>query len=146
MKAQAIPGVFGFQKVHGMTMTPTWRSWREMLARCNNPNNDRYADYGGRGIKVCAAWLEFRNFFADMGERPPKKTLDRKENGGDYTPKNCRWATAEEQQQNSRQTKLWEINGAIYKGLGEASRQLGIHRATLQWRFNHHVSGYRVLS
>lgn len=83
-----------------MTGTPTYRSWDHMKQRCLNPNNDRYNDYGGRGIKVCERWLSFDNFLADMGERPDGTTIDRIDTDGDYTPDNCRWATTSAQQSN----------------------------------------------
>ena len=75
-----------------------------MKERCRNKNYCHYARYGGRGIKVCDRWLGkdgFRNFLEDMGERPPKHTLNRIDNDGDYEPSNCKWATQLEQVQNS---------------------------------------------
>lgn len=80
----------------------TYKSWRAMLDRCTNPNKDNYAQYGGRGIKVCANWTFFDNFLADMGERPEGRTLDRIDTDGNYEPENCRWATLAAQQRNKR--------------------------------------------
>lgn len=76
-----------------------------MIERCENPKYKRFADYGGRGIKVTPRWLKFENFLADMGERPMGKTLDRIDVNGNYEPGNCRWATPKEQRANRRDTR-----------------------------------------
>ena len=83
--------------------TGAYNSWRAMIQRCTNSRNKFYWDYGGRGIKVCPEWLEsFAAFYADMGDRPEGKTLDRKAVDGDYTKENCRWATGTQQALNKR--------------------------------------------
>jgi hypothetical protein len=74
-----------------------------MINRCTNPNAIEYQRwYGARGVAVCERWLVFGNFLADMGERPPGRTLDRIDTYGHYEPGNCRWATPAEQTANKR--------------------------------------------
>lgn len=96
----------------GRSDTSEYSIWLTMRARCTNPKNHKFADYGGRGIRVCDRWLSFDNFLADMGPRPsPQHSLERKENSGNYEPSNVRWATAKEQANNTRGNRLITING-----------------------------------
>jgi hypothetical protein len=84
-----------------------------MKARCLNPRNHAYADYGGRGITVCDRWLGsdgFLNFLEDMGEPGPGLSIDRIDNDGSYESGNCRWATPAEQQRNRRATRLTQAD------------------------------------
>jgi hypothetical protein len=85
-----------------MSKTRTYRSWKEMWRRCTNPNSENFRWYGGKGVTVCEEWGSFEQFFADMGERPPERTLDRIDSDGNYELSNCRWATQEQQTKTNR--------------------------------------------
>jgi hypothetical protein len=85
-----------------------YRIYANMKDRIFRQTHKSFADYGGRGIKICERWLGidgFDNFCSDMGTRPsPKHTLDRIDNDGDYCPENCKWSTRGEQSMNRRGT------------------------------------------
>lgn len=87
---------------HGGKGTTEYNIWVSMKQRCLNPRHHAYKDYGGRGITFCERWNDFKNFLADMGQRPPGKSLNRINNDGNYTPENCEWATFKQQAENRR--------------------------------------------
>lgn len=91
---------------HGMSYTSTYSSWASMLQRCNNPKAQNYKHYGGRGIKIeDKRWLKFTNFLADMGIKPRRFSIDRKNNKLGYYKENCRWTTQTNQLKNQRLQK-----------------------------------------
>jgi len=105
---------------HGFSQTEEYNIWRGMIERCENEDNHKYCDYGGRGIAVCERWHVFENFLSDMGKRPSlEHSVDRVNNfSGIYSPENCRWATRKEQGRNKRNNLLITING-VEKCLAE---------------------------
>jgi hypothetical protein len=83
--------------------SPEYTSWMCMKDRCFNVKHDRYKWYGAKGVTVCDQWKHsFETFLHDMGERIEGYTLDRINPYGNYSPENCRWATAKEQSHNKR--------------------------------------------
>lgn len=119
----------------GGKITPEYQTYRSMIARCTRPTNVRFAEYGGRGIKVCDRWLrDFSAFYADMGQRPsPAHSIDRVDNDADYEPSNCRWATRHTQARNKRNNIVLVAFGESM-ALSEASHRYGIPYTTLKAR------------
>lgn len=102
----------GFLPTHGKTGTKIHRTWGMMRSRCANQKLASWKNYGARGIRVCKRWDRFENFYADMGEPPTANhSIERINNDGNYEPGNCRWATREEQNRNTRRTRFYEMNG-----------------------------------
>jgi hypothetical protein len=126
----------------GHKRSPTYISWDSMIARCHRPSHPRYADYGGRGIRVCDRWRGrdgFVHFLGDVGERnagptidrsafpppspsppPPRPaglTIDRIDVNGNYEPGNVKWSTLREQRWNRRdmvdRSPAWETAAVV---------------------------------
>lgn len=123
--------------------------WKRMKARCLNPKERGYENYGGRGITICAGWMKsFPAFLKDMGRAPSDEhSIDRINNNGNYScgecdecrgkgwPSNCRWATDEQQSSNKRSNRM-----VIYLGeqltVAQLARKTGIIAYTLYRRLN----------
>ncbi len=130
----------------GGTTSTEYHSYTGMLARCYNPSHKNYYRYGGRGITVCARWLEsFENFINDMGPKPKGYSLDRLDNDQGYAPENCEWRTAKQQCRNTRRNIFLTLDG-VTKCLSEWSEYLGINYGTLQSRYLKGWSDEKVLT
>lgn len=109
-----------------------------MRQRCSNENNNRYKNYGGRGITVCDDWKDnFQAFYewAIKNGYRENLTLDRKNPNKNYEPNNCRWITQKEQQNNKTNNRFLEYKGEKHT-LGEWSEITGIKLATIWARLD----------
>lgn len=128
-------------KTHGERFSRLWQVWSHMKARCYNPKNSSYKNYGGRGVKVCKEWKDnFQAFYKwsyangyDENAKRGECTLDRIDVNGNYCPENCRWVSQDIQSRNKRQNIKIEYNGET-KVLKDWALELGINYGTLYSR------------
>ena len=104
--------------------------------RCNNLNNPRYKDYGGRGITICDEWLNdfmaFYNWSVKNGYQD-NLTIDRIDNNKGYSPLNCRWATINEQANNTRSNVYLTYDGKT-QTMKEWVNELNVPYGTIKQR------------
>lgn len=112
---------------------PEYRVWQHMKARCNNPNDHAYKNYGGRGIRMHKDWEnDFDAFFNYIGNRPSiQYSIDRHPNNdGNYEPGNIRWATMKEQCRNRRNNRWLKIGDEMLLPY-DAADKLGVSQPTI---------------
>ena len=123
---------------HKESHTHLHNTWLGMKGRVSNPNNERYAGYGGRGIAMYPDWFNSYETFRDWALKngySPELTIERIDNDGDYEPKNCKWIPFPEQANNRRSTIWVEWNGKK-QNIAQWSEELGIKYGTLNARYN----------
>lgn len=120
------------RKTHWLSQTPLYIVWKDIIRRCSKPNNSNYKYYGWRGI-TCA-WDTIESFIADMSEWYEKwLQIDRIDCDGNYKKENCRWVTAEINNQNRRNLLMpW--------GLAKYCRENNMIYSTIQSRLNRWIS------
>lgn len=132
-----INGLIARSTRHGLRHHPINDIYFAMRARCQNPRNKQFKDYGARGINVCAEWQTFEGFACDMlptYEANKRLSLERRDNDGNYCKSNCYWATLDQQNSNKRST-VW-INTPEWGRLPVfiAARKLNIRAQTIHSR------------
>lgn len=122
---------------HGMSKHPAFAVWRSMVDRCRLPSHQAWANYGGRGITVCAEWQDsFEAFWRDMGPSYSSGlTLERVDNSKGYSAENCRWATYREQANNKRRTVFVQVGREQIPASVYAERY-GLGLSTLYYRLD----------
>ena len=119
-----------------------YKSWDGMISRCYNPSAKGFENYGGRGIKVCPEWkASFKTFAVEMGKRPDNMTLDRIDNALDYSAKNCRWATRQEQANNRRNNRFISIDGQTLT-VAQWARKIGVDCHIIRMRLSHGMNDH----
>lgn len=118
-------------------MTALYKKWNSMKNRCLNSKVKAYGWYGGRGITVCDAWLNYIPFkkWAMENGYSDDLQIDRIDNDQGYSPENCRWVTLTENCNNRRNSWKYEYRGES-KTLANWARHLKIKVATLRTRID----------
>lgn len=89
-----------WNKTHGLRNTSEYASYSSAKSRCRREKDERWSDYGGRGIQF--RFGKFQEFFAVVGPRPKGGILDRIDNDGHYEAGNVRWTTSSISNKNRR--------------------------------------------
>lgn len=124
--------------------TGAYTSWAQMKSRCSNPKVPEYIWYGKRGIKVCERWMSFEKFYEDMGDRPEGCSIDRIDVDKGYSPENCRWATVDQQQNNTTRSHFIEAGGQRLT-IGQWCKKTGLSKSCIQGRLRRGWSPQRAV-
>lgn len=131
----------GFKKrnlTHGLSRHPIYQVWALMKSRCSCRSTPNFKNYGGRGISVCQSWSkDFKCFYKWALSNGYKNglQLDRRNNNGNYTPKNCRFVTTAVNSTNKRNT-LWLTINNDKRSVSEWAKVLNIQAWDLRYRYN----------
>ncbi len=123
----------------GVSKTKVYNVWANIRTRIFCESHPQYADYGGRGIKLCPEWndkingsLNFLKWAEESGYREGL-TIDRIDVNGDYSPKNCRWVSMHTQTRNRRSNVKYTLNGVTMTAT-DWSHKLGGERSLVRNR------------
>ena len=123
-----------------------YETWKNMKRRCNDPQNKRYAQYGGRGIKVCPEWehdyLAFRSWAVSAGYQD-NLTIDRIDVNKGYFPENCRWVTPDEQMNNMTKNHMISYHGKRLS-MSQWAKEFGLTYGAMNHRIQRGWSMERI--
>ena len=120
---------------HGKKGTKIYNIWRGMRDRTMHSSHRQYKDYGGRGIKVCDEWQDFKTFYnwAINNGYKDGLTIDRINNNGNYCPNNCKFSTREEQANNKRNNHILTFKGESHN-VTEWANKFGVSHCAILMR------------
>ena len=133
--------IANFNITHGKSKSRTYKLWMAMRNRCDRINQD----YSCRGIVYDERWKSFENFLEDMGEAPEGLSLDRIDCNGNYNKANCRWATREQQANNTRANVFLEYDGKK-QTVAQWAKELGMKTDKLRSRLRYGWTIQRALA
>lgn len=101
---------------HGGTGTRLYTIWKSMRQRCYNPKNQKFKQYGARGILICNDWSDFVAFreWATQHGYGDDLSIDRIDVNKGYSPSNCRWVDSLVQANNKTSNKIIHYDGEAY--------------------------------
>lgn len=118
-----------YHKSHGMSETRLYKIWVNMKARCNDPKNRSYKDYGAKGIHVCPEWQNsFECFFEWATEHGYHEdlTIERIDLRGHHCPENCTWVPKSDQANNRSMNRNITYRGKT-QNLMQWCNELGLN-------------------
>lgn len=123
---------------HGLSGSRFKQIWANMRTRVLNKNCNMYKYYGGKGVSI--EWRDFLEFKDDMYESylehvsaygEKNSQIDRINSDGNYSKRNCKWATIVEQARNMSRNVRYNGELAI-----DASKRLGGARSLVTGRLS----------
>lgn len=127
-----------------------YQTWYNIMARCYNPKNPYYKNYGGKGITVCERWHKFENFLEDFDKIKgfTEEIFQRKDvfldkdgknlNNMQYNIENCEFidiATSNKRKQHQMKpfavTIIDTDEKFYFVNQSECSRKLGISQSCI---------------
>lgn len=118
---------------HGLTSSPTYKSWDCMVQRVTNSSLKTRKNYIDKGIDIDPRWMDFSTFLADMGERPTGTTIERREGAKGYWPWNCEWANRKTQNNNTTRNVFLVVDG-VRMTVSQACEKFGVNQSTFEKR------------